>query len=45
MLFGSCLPKLEQVLGRGVDWVEPGALRNPYVLASIKRNREAVDVA
>ena len=32
---------LEQLLGRGVDLVEPGAVRNPYVLASINRNREA----
>ena len=33
---------LEKLLGRGVDLVEPGAVRNPYVLASINRNREAV---
>ena len=33
---------LEQLLGRGVDLVEPGAVRNPFVLASINRNREAV---
>ncbi len=32
---------LEALLGRGVDLVEPGALRNPYVLASINRHREA----
>lgn len=36
---------LEQLLGRGVDLVEPGAVRNPYVLASINRNREAVYAA
>jgi hypothetical protein len=29
-------------LGRGVDLVEPGALRNPFVLASINRHREAI---
>ena len=36
---------LEQLLGRGVDLVEPGAVRNPFVLASITRNREAVYAA
>ena len=33
------------LLGRGVDLVEPCALRNPYVLASINRHREAVFAA
>lgn len=36
---------LEQLLGRGVDLVEPGAVRNPYVQASINRNRESVYAA
>ena len=36
---------LEQLLGRGVDLVEPGAVRNPYVLASINRNRESIYAA
>ena len=36
---------LETLLGRGVDLVEPGAVRNPYVLDSINRNREAVYAA
>ena len=36
---------LEHLLGRPVDLVEPGAVRNPYVLASINRNREAVYAA
>ena len=36
---------LETLLGRGVDLVEPGAVRNPYVLASINRNRETVYAA
>ena len=36
---------LEKLLGRGVDLVEPGAVRNPYVLASINRTREAVYAA
>ena len=35
----------ETLLGRGVDLVEPGAVRNPYVLASINRNRESVYAA
>ena len=30
---------LEALLGRGVDLVEPGAVRNPYVLANINRHR------
>jgi predicted nucleotidyltransferase len=33
---------LETLLGRGVDLIEPGAVRNPYILASINRNRQAV---
>ena len=36
---------LEKLLGRSVDLVEPSAVRNPYVLASINRNREAVYAA
>ena len=36
---------LEQLLGRGVDLVEPGAVRNPHVLASINAKREAVYAA
>ncbi len=36
---------LEQLLGRNVDLVERGALRNPYVLASINSNREAIYAA
>ena len=36
---------LEQLLGRGVNLIEPGAVRNPYVLASINRHREAVYAA
>lgn len=33
---------LERVLNRRVDLVEPAAVRNPYVLASINRAREVV---
>ena len=36
---------LEALLGRGVDLVEPAAVRNPYVLASINNSREAVYAA
>ena len=36
---------LEQLLGRGVDRVEPDAVRNPYVCASINRHREVVYAA
>lgn len=36
---------LEHLLGRAVDLVELGAVRNPYVLAGINRNREAVYAA
>ena len=36
---------LEKLLGRSVDLVETAAVRNPYVLASINRNREAVYAA
>ena len=44
-VFFGAKAELEQLLGRGVDLVEPGAVRNPYVLASINRNREAVYAA
>ncbi len=37
--------ELERLLGRGVDLVEPAAVRNPYVLASINRHRELVYAA
>jgi predicted nucleotidyltransferase len=33
---------LSQLLGRRIDLVEPGAVRNPYVRASIDRAREVV---
>jgi len=36
---------LESVLQRGVDLVEPGAVRNPYLLAGINNAREVVYVA
>ena len=36
---------LERLLGRKVDLVEPGAVRNPYVLAGINRAREVVYAA
>ena len=37
--------ELETLLGRGVDLIEPGAVRNPFVLASINRHREAIYAA
>jgi hypothetical protein len=36
---------LEQLLGRSVDLVEPAAVRNPYLLASINRHRESLYAA
>jgi predicted nucleotidyltransferase len=33
---------LERLLGRSVDLVEPAAVRNPYLKASIEGSREAV---
>ena len=33
---------LEALLGRRVDLVESGAVRNPYISASIERSREPV---
>ena len=35
----------ENLLGRHVDLIEPGAVRNPYVLADINRYREVVYAA
>ena len=39
------LSELESLLGRGVDLVEPGAVRNPFVLASINQYRESIYAA
>lgn len=36
---------LQTLLGREVDLVEPGAIRNPFVLAAINRAREVVYTA
>jgi predicted nucleotidyltransferase len=36
---------LESVLGRGVDLVESGAVKNPFVLASINAHKEPVYAA
>lgn len=44
-LFIGAKAELEAVLGRGVDLIEPSAVRNPYVPASINRYREAVYAA
>ena len=36
---------LEQLFGRSVDLVAAGAVRNPYVLASINRHRQVMYAA
>ncbi|HEY0635801.1 MAG TPA: nucleotidyltransferase domain-containing protein [Gammaproteobacteria bacterium] len=36
---------LEMLLGRPVDLVEAGAVRNPFVLSSINRSKESVYAA
>jgi predicted nucleotidyltransferase len=36
---------LEKLLGRSVDLVEPGVLKNPFVIASINQSRELVYAA
>jgi predicted nucleotidyltransferase len=36
---------LEALFGRNVDLVEPGAVRNPYLKASIERSRVSVFAA
>lgn len=43
--FSGLRAELSSLLGRQVDPVEAGAVRNPHVLASIKRNREVVYAA
>ena len=40
--FFGLAEELEHLLGRHVDLVEPGAIRNPYIRASIDRAREVV---
>jgi predicted nucleotidyltransferase len=37
--------ELETLLGRGVDLIEPDAVRNPFVLASINQHRESIYAA
>lgn len=43
--FFGAKAELEQLLGRGVDLVEPEAVRNPYVLAGINQYRETIYAA
>ena len=43
--FYGAKAELEQLLGRAVDLVEPAAVRNPYVWASINRQRQSVYAA
>lgn len=40
--FFALAEALEELLGRRVDLVEPSAVRNPYLRASIDRSRELV---
>jgi uncharacterized protein len=43
--FFGAKAELEKLLGRSVDLVQNSAVRNPFVLASINRNRELVYAA
>jgi hypothetical protein len=43
--FFGAKAELAVLLGREVDLVEPGAVRNPYLLASINQHRELVYAA
>jgi uncharacterized protein len=43
--FFGAKAELEKLLGRSVDLVQNGAVINPFVLASINRNRELVYAA
>jgi len=43
--FFGAKAELEKLLGRGVDLVEPGAIRNPFVLADINSSRESIYAA
>jgi predicted nucleotidyltransferase len=43
--FFGLTDELAAVLGRRVDLVEAGAVRNPYILADINRTRELVYAA
>ena len=40
--FFGAKTELEQLLGRGVDLVEPSAVRNPYLRERMNRHREPV---
>ena len=43
--FHGVKTELEKLLGRSVDLVEAGAIRNPYVLAGMNRDRHTVYAA
>ncbi len=43
--FYGAKAELEHLLGRSVDLIEPAAVRNPYVLASLNRQRQSVYAA
>ena len=40
-----CRPDLAEALRRKVEMSEMGAIRNPYVLASIEHDRKTIHVA
>ncbi len=44
-IFFGAMTALEHLLGCPVDFIEPGAVRNPYLLASTNRKRETVYAA
>ena len=44
-IFFGAKAELEKLLGRSVDLVEPGAIRNPFVIDSINRSREPLYAA
>lgn len=43
--FFDLAEELERVLGRPVDLIEPGAIRNPFLLAGINQARETIYAA
>lgn len=40
--FFGLADELEKLLGRPIDLVEPGSIKNPYIRAGINRSREVV---
>ncbi len=44
-LFFGAKTALEKALGRGVDLIESGSVKNPFVLAAINAHKESVYAA